>query len=66
MAQTEWVISLDDDLKDCDELFVGNIRDGEQLVRCKDCIYHVHSETCAIHFGVWLDEQFCSAARREE
>lgn len=33
MTQTEWIISLDDDLKDSDELFVGNVRDGEQLIR---------------------------------
>ena len=37
MAQTEWIISLDDDLKDYDELFVGNVRDGDRLIRCKDC-----------------------------
>lgn len=40
MTQTEWIISLDDDLKDSDELFVGNVRDGEKLIRCKDCKYY--------------------------
>ncbi|MBR2775781.1 MAG: hypothetical protein IKD75_01520 [Prevotella sp.] len=39
MTQTEWIISLDDDLKDYDELFVGNLRDGDRLIRCKDCKY---------------------------
>lgn len=39
MTQTEWIISLDDDLKDYEELFVGNVRDGERLIRCKDCIH---------------------------
>lgn len=37
MTQSEWIISLDDDLKDFDELFVGNVRDGERLIRCKEC-----------------------------
>lgn len=37
MTQTEWIICLDDDLKDYDELFVGNVRDGDRLIRCKDC-----------------------------
>ena len=37
MTQTEWIISLDDDLKDFDEMFVGTIRRGDRLIRCKDC-----------------------------
>ena len=37
MTQTEWIISLDDDLKDHDEMFVGNVRDGDRLTRCRDC-----------------------------
>ena len=51
MTQTEWIVSLDDDLNDGDELFVGNVRDGdiEQIsrfcskTRCpnKNCIHHV-------------------------
>lgn len=40
MTQTEWIISLDDDLKDHDELFVGNVRDGDRLTRCRDCRWH--------------------------
>ncbi len=37
MTQTEWIISLDNDLKDHDELFVGNVRDGDRVTRCRDC-----------------------------
>ena len=45
MTQTEWIVSLDDDLKDGDELFVGNVRDGDMLIRCKDCKYWLpHSQ----------------------
>ncbi len=39
MTQTEWIVSLDDDLKDHDELFVGNVRDGDRLTRCRDCTF---------------------------
>lgn len=46
MTQTEWIISLDDDLKDYDELFVGNVRDGDRLIRCKDCKYYRADGDC--------------------
>lgn len=39
MTHTEWIVSLDDDLKDHDEMFVGNVRDGERLTRCWQCLY---------------------------
>lgn len=40
MSKTEWIIEIDDDLKDFDEMFVGNVRDGDVLIRCKDCKYY--------------------------
>ena len=76
MTQTEWIVSLDDDLKDGDELFVGNVRDGEQLIRCKDCkhwrIHISDAETCGERFEIDGSElitdadDFCSRAERKE
>ena len=74
MTQTEWIISLDDDLKDYDELFVGNVRDGDVLIRCKDCKYSSPNQVygCRIHsFADDLNKRmysddFCSMAERKE
>ncbi len=37
MSNTEWIVSIDDDMKDYDEIFVGNVRDGDMLIRCRYC-----------------------------
>ena len=69
MTQTEWIISLDDDLKDYEELFVGNVRDGDRLIRCKDCKYRdEQSANCTRFRKDWYvqSNSFCSWAEREE
>lgn len=70
MTQTEWIISLDDDLKDYDELFVGNVRDGDRLIRCKDCKHHgeQYGNGYCMKDGCygWSDEDYCSRAERRE
>lgn len=78
MTQTEWIISLDDDLKDIDELFVGNVRDGERLIRCKDCKHRYNGETlhncCEVlmEMSHWLveipvkDDWHCGSGERKE
>lgn len=78
MTQTEWIISLDDDLKDHDELFVGNVRDGDVLIRCKDCkfnkAYYHGSESnlgmftylCTQGLYVMNADDYCSRAERKE
>ena len=69
MTQTEWIISLDDDLKDHDELFVGNVRDGDILTRCKDCKWF-GDIGCAIGIADDTDKpsekDYCSFAERKE
>ena len=72
MTQTEWIISLDDDLKDFDELFVGNVRDGERLIRCKDCEHFLTDGKTHIcyHFAESVifpePNDYCSRAERKE
>lgn len=70
MSHTEWIVSIDDDWKDHDEMFVGNVRDGDRLIRCKDCEYHkkqngsgyCEKDRC---YG-WYDDDYCSKAERKE
>ena len=71
MAQTEWIISLDDDFKDHDELFVGNVRDGDMLTRCRDCKFLRLTGTvwkCQNRLVMMLCEpnDYCSRAERKE
>lgn len=71
MTQTEWIISLDDVLKDHDEIFVGNVRDGDVLIRCKDCKYYRWEiDMCDHQFAtahnVVYEDDFCSHAERKE
>lgn len=73
MTQTEWIVSLDDDLKDYDELFVGNVRDGDRLTRCCDCIHFEYFEDqfaqmthCDVHDRCPDYTDYCSWAERRE
>ena len=69
MTQTEWIISLDDDLKDHDELFVGNVRDGDILTRCKDCVHKNEYGYCTLYINfhhLTEDMGYCSDAERIE
>ncbi len=71
MTDTEWIISLDDDLKDYDELFVGNVRDGDRLTRCRDCIYYrqeidMCDEPHSTAHNVVHENDYCSRAERKE
>jgi hypothetical protein len=69
MTQTEWIVSLDDDLKDFEELFVGNVRDGEQLTRCKDCVHwgaDGYKNGCKYMTYIVCENDYCSNAEEKE
>lgn len=71
MTHTEWIVSVDDDEKDIDEWFVGNIRDGDRLTRCKDCKYYEEQDetigTCLLTESGAHIKGYCSWAEvREE
>lgn len=38
----EYIISVEDDDLDFDELFIGYIREQTELIRCKDCKHRPH------------------------
>jgi len=75
MTQTEWIISIDDDLRDYDEMFVGNVRDGDKLIRCKDCEhwdgYFCHNKSWGDGYGYYTppikkEDGYCDWAERKE
>ena len=68
----EYIVSVDDDQKDFEEIFIGNVRDGDELVRCKDC-KHYTGKWCTkfstkqfdIKDICKSDDDFCSMAERK-
>lgn len=36
---SEHIVYIPEDMKDGDELFVGNLRKDRELIRCEDCEY---------------------------
>lgn len=77
MTYTEWIVSVDDECKDFDEMFVGNVRDGDRLVRCCDCAYFNRIEDtgfgrCRIHHDgthgrrMTQTVDYCSWAERKD
>lgn len=57
----EYIVPIEDSEKDFDEMFVGYIRNGAVLIRCKDC---KHFETCS--WSEHEDEGFCKWGERKE
>lgn len=48
----EYIVSVDNDQKDFEEMFIGNVRNGNELVRCKDCKWG--KEVCG-NIECWTD-----------
>ena len=36
----EYIVAVEDDERDFEEVFIGHIRKQTELIRCKDCIYY--------------------------
>lgn len=71
----EFIMPIDDEANDWDEMFIFTIRKQSELIRCKDCKYYLKSdEECQLintrlHFyeenKKWTKESFCSWAERK-
>lgn len=48
MTSTTWIISIDDDLKDYDEMFIGNVRDGDKLIWCEHCSMNPYTKPVSV------------------
>lgn len=69
MKSTEYIVQIDDELKNIDYIFIGEIRKQSKLIRCKDCRhwdgkYHY----CEIidDSRDWDADDYCSVAERKE
>ncbi len=73
---SEHIVHIPDDMKDSDELFVGNLRRDKELIRCADCVYSkrnprvqsIHQYVCDWHGMSVFGHYYCGTAekRKEE
>ena len=50
---SEYIVHIPDDMREYEELFVGNIREGQKLIRCNECRY----------FGSQMESGYWSCGR---
>jgi hypothetical protein len=62
----EYIVTVDDDDLDYEEVFISYIKRQTELIRCKDCKHHRDDTRCNNRIGVWFDDDYCSDAERKE
>lgn len=62
----EYIVPVAEYWNDYDEFFVGNIREGIELIRCKDCKFFTKDIGCVCMAGMVFakEDDFCSRAER--
>ena len=69
----EYIVRIEDDDSDFDEMFIGGIRKHSELIRCKDCRYYtgkwctkLSTKQFDINDKCKDDNDYCSDAERKE
>lgn len=67
----EYIVPVQDDERDFEEVFVGHIRKQTELIRCKDCEHYSIAENgvngvCNKLFVPFDSYEWCSRAERRE
>lgn len=64
---SEHIVYIPEDMKDGDELFVGNLRKDKELIRCKDCIWFTGEQKyCSNDHWTPTGDGYCNFAQRKE
>ena len=73
----EYIVTVEEDSKNFEEMFIGAIRSYPKLIRCKDCKHFMNDDeivmdddgfyynTCP-YMGEASEEDFCSKAEWKE
>jgi hypothetical protein len=68
-AQREYIVPIDDESRNIDEMFIGEIRKNSELIRCCECKYRNKYGYCTLYI-TWhipkCDMQYCSDGKRRE
>ena len=66
----EYIVSIEDNETNTAEIFVGQIRQHEEVIRCGECCYfkklHIDRGLCLQTEGCVRLRDFCSYAERKE
>lgn len=67
----EYIVPVQDDERDFEEVFVGHIRKQAELIRCKDCMYYrweidMCDEPYSTAHNVVHEDDYCSRAEPKE
>ena len=68
----EYIISVQDDERDFEEVFIAHIRKQTELIRCKDCKYwdtsksNIMNHTCYWGYFLKKEDDYCSWAKPKE
>ncbi len=66
----EYIVSVDDDDMDYEEVFIGYIKRQKELIRCKDCRHWTcdDDESYCDELGIFGTNMnsYCSYAKRKE
>lgn len=69
MKRTEYIVPIDGESRNIDEIFTGEIRKQSVLIRCKDCKYRNEYSYCTFYIN-WHhltgEMDYCSDAERKE
>jgi hypothetical protein len=59
----EYIVRVEDDDNNFDEVFIAHIRNNPELIRCDDCKYY---STCLIRVSLPVENDYCGNAKRDE
>lgn len=70
MRRTEYIVPIDDESRNIDEIFIGEIRKNRELIRCRECKFLRLTGTvwkCKNRLVMMLCEpnDYCSRAERK-
>lgn len=68
----EYIVSVDDDDMDYEEVFIAYIKRQKELIRCKDCVYFTpeksgeHWNICRFYDAPKTADGYCNDAEPKE
>ena len=60
-----YIVAVEDEERNLDTRYVGQIRSYPELIHCRDCANHEPDDYCHIRDGLWYDDDSCPSAERK-
>jgi len=59
----EYIVAVQDDERDFEEVFIAHIRNNTELIRCKDCKYWSGDGYFCGYDMIAFEDDYCSQAK---